>query len=354
MMMPRITRAFTAQELLARRHAPMVRTADELRQHITRCLTNSEGCWARLACDIFIDRPIVLPDGLLSFCLMGDGWQRIVATQNLDGWFDNRIITKPHDGLPAPIRLNNFVCDNAGFTIGPFIHSSITTSVCFIRASSLEVHDATFLFAQTGMRVFGQLDNIYLYGATEIVGNVDVGDSTFINVVSAGTLKIQNNNADGNTFVGCIADEVNNTGFVPASSKRNTFVNVIASPRVFSRYDIVLDNDGITAPMFNTAQATVTLTADNSAVDVTGIGALQVSSDSAVAGSRTFTLSGTPHSGQRLTLSFSGTNTADIVDDSGIGLNVVRLAGNMTFTQYDTLELMHDGTQWLELGRSAN
>ncbi len=354
MMIPRVTRAFTPQELLARRHAPMVHNVDELRQHITKCLTNGEGCWARLACDIFIDRPIVLPDGLLSFALIDDGWQRIIATQNLAGWFDNRIITKPHDGLPAPIRLQSFVCDNAGFTIGPFLYSSITTSVCFVRASSIEINDATHLFAQTGMRVFGQFDNIYMYGATEIIGDVDVGDSTFVNVVSAGSLKVQNNAADGNTFVGCVADEVDNTGFVPSSSKRNVFVNTVASPRVFSRYDVVLDYDGVTSPVFNTGVASVSLVADNSTIDITGVGAILLTSDSAVAGARTFTLTGTPHSGQRLTIVFSGTNAADIVDDSGTGFNVVRLAGGFTFTQYDTLELMHDGTQWVEIGRSTN
>lgn len=54
--------------------------------------------------------------------------------------------------------------------------------------------------------------------------------------------------------------------------------------------------------------------------------------------------------GQRVTLLFSGNAAATGVTD---GSNLV-LAGNFAYTTNDTMDLISDGTNWYEVGRSVN
>jgi hypothetical protein len=98
-----------------------------------------------------------------------------------------------------------------------------------------------------------------------------------------------------------------------------------------------------------------TLTADNSTVATTNVALVALSSDNGTAANRTFVLTPGLFKGQRLTLEWVGTNAGEIADDSsnsGGGNN--RLASTWTPTQYDTLNLEFNGTDWIERGRSTN
>ena len=45
---------------------------------------------------------------------------------------------------------------------------------------------------------------------------------------------------------------------------------------------------------------------------------------------------------------------AELADDSASGVGAVRLSAVWLPTQYDTLTLMFNGTDWIEISRSAN
>lgn len=94
----------------------------------------------------------------------------------------------------------------------------------------------------------------------------------------------------------------------------------------------------------------VALTADNQAVSAVGTGFIQLTSDNATATNRTFTLTASPIVGHTVTLeSTDGTNLCEIADTG-----IQKLAGTWTCAQYDTLTLISDGTNWLEVTRADN
>jgi hypothetical protein len=103
-----------------------------------------------------------------------------------------------------------------------------------------------------------------------------------------------------------------------------------------------------------TARSTVSLTADNQTVTVTNVSYVALSSNNATATNRTFILSAGAVAGHRVTLEWVGTNAGELVDDSAAGSGNHRLSATWTPTQYDTIELIWNGTDWLELNRSAN
>lgn len=106
-----------------------------------------------------------------------------------------------------------------------------------------------------------------------------------------------------------------------------------------------------------TSPATVSLTADNQTVNLTNKSYIQLSSTSATATQRTFVLTPTvaAMSGQTVTLEWTGTNAGEIADDSAnTGGGNTRLSAIWTPTQYDTLTLRFNGTDWVEMNRSAN
>jgi hypothetical protein len=106
---------------------------------------------------------------------------------------------------------------------------------------------------------------------------------------------------------------------------------------------------------FATARSTVSLTADNQVVTVTNLSYIALSSNNATATNRTFVLSQGSVAGHRLTLEWVGTNAGELVDDSAVsGGGNHRLSATWTPTQYDTIELIWNGTDWLELNRSTN
>ena len=105
--------------------------------------------------------------------------------------------------------------------------------------------------------------------------------------------------------------------------------------------------------LLNTRNA-VSLIADNQVVDPSGLAYIALSSDNATAANRTIVLkSGVV--GQRLLLEWVGTNAGELVDDAALSdAGNVRLASTWTPTQYDTISLMFNGTDWIETGRSTN
>lgn len=96
----------------------------------------------------------------------------------------------------------------------------------------------------------------------------------------------------------------------------------------------------------------VTLVADNQVVDPEVFAMIDLRSDSATSTARTFTLMPSPlGSGHRLTLLFtSGSSTTCELADSG----TMKLITNWVPVQYDTLSLMSDGTNWLEVSRGTS
>lgn len=98
----------------------------------------------------------------------------------------------------------------------------------------------------------------------------------------------------------------------------------------------------------------VSLIADNQVVNPEGVGHIALSSDNVTAGNRTMVLK-SGAAGQRLLLEWLGTNAGELIDDSALSdVGNVRLSADWTPTQYDTLSLVFNGTDWLEVSRSTN
>lgn len=103
------------------------------------------------------------------------------------------------------------------------------------------------------------------------------------------------------------------------------------------------------------AKSTISLTADNQVVSTSNISYISLSSDNATATNRTFVLTQSTVAGQQLILEWTGTNAGELIDDSAQnGGGNHRLSATWTPTQYDTLHLVSNGTDWIELGRSTN
>jgi len=96
---------------------------------------------------------------------------------------------------------------------------------------------------------------------------------------------------------------------------------------------------------------TVILIADNTAVSVAEERLLLLASDDTTAANRTFTLTASSIVGHELTIIFtSGTSTTAQLADTGIQ----KLSAAWEPLQFDTLSLISDGTNWIELGRADN
>jgi hypothetical protein len=94
---------------------------------------------------------------------------------------------------------------------------------------------------------------------------------------------------------------------------------------------------------------TVALAADNTAITVTDATLLLLSSNSTTYTARTFTLVASATVGHQLTIVFTAgsSNTAQLVVDA-----TTILRGDWVPTQYDILQLVSDGTRWLEVARN--
>lgn len=102
-------------------------------------------------------------------------------------------------------------------------------------------------------------------------------------------------------------------------------------------------------------KSTVSLTADNQAIVTANISYISLSSNNATASNRDFVLNQSTVAGQILVLEWTGTNAGQMIDDvaQGGGGNT-RLSANWVPTQYDTLTLISNGTDWIEIARSTN
>jgi hypothetical protein len=98
------------------------------------------------------------------------------------------------------------------------------------------------------------------------------------------------------------------------------------------------------------ASATTALTADNQAVTPGSSFTLQLTSDNATAANRTFTLSATGAiTGARYTIIAPASNACELADTG-----IQKLSTAWSPGAYDTLTLLFDGTNFLEVGRSDN
>src|SRR4051812_22524422 len=94
----------------------------------------------------------------------------------------------------------------------------------------------------------------------------------------------------------------------------------------------------------------VSLTADNTVIDVSKASLLQLVSDSTTATSRTFTLTSSVLVGHKLHIEFTaGSSFTCELANSGN----VQLTGGWTPTQYQSITLVWDGNYWVEICRQA-
>lgn len=116
---------------------------------------------------------------------------------------------------------------------------------------------------------------------------------------------------------------------------------------------VAVDIDG--GLSINSSGSVVNLTADNQVVTVGDRSYIRLSSNNATATNRTFVLTRSTRDGHVLVLEWTGTNAGELVDDSAQnGGGNHRLAGTWTPTQYDTLTLISNGTDWCEISRAAS
>lgn len=351
----------TPSELKKRQSTPTVRTFAELLAQITLCTQLNVPCFVQLGCDIFIDRAIVLPDTLKGLHIVGTGKEKLIITQSLAQLFD---VKNGNQSILVDLELTNFIISGTSYTLTSLIGStSSSTQYIQLKLSNLYTEcQITYMLGQTILRAqYSNFSNLIFAasGNTELVGSAMVSDSLFQNIVGNLTIAINNshNLTKDNCFVQIAVDSVTNSY---AASGYNYFFGITGSPLSYDASNDVVISAASQIPaaslgQLNLSKATASLTADNQTITITGVSYVQITSDSAVAGSRTFTLTGTPSTGQILVLALtSNGNVCDIVDDGGSGVNVVRLAGNLAFTGNDTLTLIHDGTQWVELSRSVN
>lgn len=91
----------------------------------------------------------------------------------------------------------------------------------------------------------------------------------------------------------------------------------------------------------------LTLVADNTIVDVSAASLLRLSSDSATATTRTFTLTAPTNGYTKLTILFmSATNSCELLSTGN-----AKLQSTWTPLQYESLFLQWDGTFWVEISR---
>ena len=81
----------------------------------------------------------------------------------------------------------------------------------------------------------------------------------------------------------------------------------------------------------------------------------ELSFDDGTPANRTFVLNQGDSAGHKLVLEWTGANAGELLDDSAVdGGGNHRLSADWTPTQYDTLKLHWNGTDWIETGRSTN
>lgn len=204
-------------------------------------------------------------------------------------------------------------------------------------------------------------------------GALTVMDNTSVNSLTAwssfggtlgdgGTITHVGNITQNARTGGAPSHRINDRGWIEMHNTAET-VSYLLRPHADETSFILGVNSGSThsGVMMDVALAnaptTVNLTADNQTVICTNKSYIRLSSDNGTAGNRTFVLTPTvaAMAGQELTIAWVGTNAGEIADDGSLtGGGNVRLSAVWTPTQYDTLTLKFNGTDWEEKGRSTN
>lgn len=96
---------------------------------------------------------------------------------------------------------------------------------------------------------------------------------------------------------------------------------------------------------------TVAVSADDQAVTATAVGVILLTSDSATATDRTFTLTASSLVGHKVTLMLNDTST-DLVELADSGIQKLN-GGWLPAVRYETITLLSDGTNWNEVSRSV-
>ena len=163
----------------------------------------------------------------------------------------------------------------------------------------------------------------------------------------------------------------NNTGFnlsLAQSTADPTPANRLATQ---SGLDVVLPHKSFAVLIYDSTESrwnvvnvdpqappgpvAISLTADNTTISSTNRAYIRISSDSGTATARTFILTPGSSAGQSLKIHFTGSNAAELVDDSaGAVSGNHRLSATWTASQYDSIALTWDGVDWIEDSRSSN
>lgn len=165
-------------------------------------------------------------------------------------------------------------------------------------------------------------------------------------------------NASGTVFLSSLAtnapDVANSlwgasNGLVFEGSTADAYELTLAPADVTADRTATLPNASGTVHL-SQASTAVSLTADNQAVTPGSSTVIQLSSDDATSTNRTFTLSATGAiTGQIYVIIAPATNACEIADTG-----IQKLSATWTSTADDTLTLLFDGTNFIELTRAAN
>ncbi len=195
-----------------------------------------------------------------------------------------------------------------------------------IAAGSVTVDDAaTFTLDGAPGRTSGTLTDSYaLYIKSNAVGTVGTSTALYIRAQTGATNNYAAVFETGNVGVGVIGPVVR------------------------------LDVDG--ALSLRDSGTATNLTGDDTTITVGDRSYIKIDSTCAAATNCTFILTQSTRSGQVLILEFVGTGTdsAELVDDATMSAGNARLSATWTATQYDTLKLISNGTDWVEVSRSTN
>lgn len=123
-----------------------------------------------------------------------------------------------------------------------------------------------------------------------------------------------------------------------------------SGPNGYGFVDLQASSLKITGSFCPTQENTQDITADDTNLIITNLTYKRVSSNSAVATDRTFVLPDGDRAGHMIMIEWVGTNAGELSTTNA------RLSGGVPWlpTQYDTITLIWNGTDWIELCRSVN
>ncbi len=381
-------RAYGAQAQRQQARRRLVYSEGDIRRNITRAATTGNVCDLEQAADIELTAPITIPGTLRSFSLVSQSRFALVQAAALSSIFviDQEVSLVGIGQVPRSSFTGLRIRENGKGSAAIFTSSNLSAD------RSIVVKDMTIeTEAGSAWSLFANDLNIWKsyfeqvvaegLGTLELVGAAKLHDSLV-------TLCADN----GSGYVSCVPTSPNCarnvflqlaiTGDIDSTAAGgNVFIcaQSIGASNVFSASDVVLTTTDSLADALSSLPGwtglgnvspvcrldvngalrlrptTVALTADNQVVTVGDRSYIRLSSDNATAANRTFVLAQGAGAGHGLTLEWTGTNAGELVDDSAVsGGGNHRLSATWTPTQYDTLQLIWNGTDWIETSRSVN